>query len=264
MKVFISADMEGTAGIAHWHEATATHADYPQFQALMTAEVLAACDGARAAGAQEVVIKDAHDTARNILAGQLPDYARIIRGWSGHPDSMMFGLDDSFDAVIYTGYHGKAGANGNPLAHTSALVISRLIINGEVASELTYNAMTAKRYGVKSAFLSGDGDICREAAAMLPGIRTNPTLEGFGAAAVSISPAASCQRIREGVEAALREGSGGMTALQGPYEVIIEFVNPTDAYRLSWYPNARLHGPRAIAFETTDSFEVSRALRFLL
>lgn len=264
MKVFISADMEGTAGIAHWHEATASHPDYPQFQALMTAEVVAACEGARAAGAHEVVIKDAHDTARNILVGQLPDYARIIRGWSGHPDSMMFGLDDSFDAVIYTGYHGKAGANGNPLAHTSALSISRLLINGAVASELTYNAMTAKRYGVRSAFISGDGDICQEAEAMLSGIRSNITLQGYGAAAMSISPQASCRTIREGVEAALRAGSGGITALDGPYEVVIEVVNPTDAYKLSWYPGARLHGPRAVIFESTDSFEVSRALRFLL
>src|ERR1700739_4578219 len=92
MKVFLSADIEGTAGIVHWDEAHRTHSDYAEFHALMTAEVVAACDGARAAGADEVVIKDAHGSARNLIVDQLPNYAHIIRGWSGHPDLMMFGL----------------------------------------------------------------------------------------------------------------------------------------------------------------------------
>ena len=96
MKIFLSADIEGTAGIAHWDEAERTHPDYAEFRALMTAEVVAACEGARAAGATEVVIKDAHDSGRNLILDRLPDYARIMRGWSGHPDGMMFGIDASF------------------------------------------------------------------------------------------------------------------------------------------------------------------------
>ena len=73
MKVFISADIEGTAGIAHWNEADRTHPDWAEFRALMTGEVVAACEGARAAGATEVVIKDAHDSGRNLLHDRLPD-----------------------------------------------------------------------------------------------------------------------------------------------------------------------------------------------
>lgn len=265
MKIFLSADIEGTAGIAHWDEAERNHSDYREFRALMTAEVVAACEGARAAGAEEILVKDAHDSGRNLIVDMLPDYVRIIRGWSGHPDGMMFGLSADFAAALYTGYHSKAGTETNPLAHTTTTRVSRLLLNGEVASEFTMNALCAGRYGVPSAFLSGDAGICADAGALVPGIATVTTLEGIGRAAASISPARSRALIREGVEAAL---SGDRSLLIPPaveaYEVVVEFGNPTDAYRASWYPGARPHGPRAVAFSATDFFEVQRALRFLL
>ncbi|MGO1164622.1 M55 family metallopeptidase [Brucella sp. C7-11G] len=264
MKVFISADIEGTAGIAHWDEAVRSHADYADFRALMTGEVVAACEGARAAGATEVLVKDAHDSGRNLIVDQLPDYVRIMRGWSGHPDAMMFGLGPDFAAAIYTGYHAKAGSEANPLAHTTTLRISRLLLNGEAASEFTVNALVAARYGVRSTFLSGDADICADASALVPNISTFATLEGFGRAALSVAPARARAAIRDGVEAALRNKAGGVPELSGPHEIVLEFLNPTDAFRASWYPGAYTHGPRAIAFAATDFFEIQRALRFLL
>lgn len=264
MKVFISADIEGTAGIAHWDEADRTHPDWAEFRALMTAEVVAACDGARAAGATEIVIKDAHDSGRNLILEQLPAAARVIRGWSGHPESMMFGIGPDFAAAIYTGYHSKAGAEGNPLAHTSNLRISRLILNGAVASEFTVNALCAARHGVPSAFLAGDAGICADAAALVPGIATVATSEGFGRASVALSPAGARAAIRDGVAAALAGDLRGQVApLADRWELVVEYNNPTDAYRASWYPGARHHGPRAVAFTADDFFEVQRALRFM-
>ncbi|ODT55332.1 MAG: peptide ABC transporter [Methylobacterium sp. SCN 67-24] len=264
MKVFISADIEGTAGIAHWDEAERTHPDWAEFRALMTAEVVAACEGARAAGATEVVIKDAHDSGRNLILDRLPDYARIVRGWSGHPDAMMFGLDESFAAAIYTGYHSKAGSEANPLAHTSTMRISRLLLNGEVASEFTVNALCAAGYGVPSVFLAGDEGICAEARAMVPGLAAVETLDGKGRASTSISPAWSRRLIREGVAAALLgDFAQALPAKAEHYQLVIEFNNPTDAYRAGWYPGARTHGPRAVAFEHRDFAEILRALVFL-
>ncbi len=264
MKVFISADIEGTAGIVHWDEAERTHADWNEFRALMTAEVVAACDGARAAGATEVVIKDAHDSGRNLILERLPDYVRIVRGWSGHPDAMMFGLDAGFAAAIYTGYHSKAGSEANPLAHTSNLRISRLLLNGEVASEFTVNALCAAGYGVPSVFLSGDAAMCAEARAMVPDMSTVATLEGKGRASMSISPAWSRRLIREGVASALSvDFSQTLPDRAERYEVVIEFNNPTDAYRAGWYPGARAHGPRAVAFANADFAEILRALVFM-
>lgn len=263
MKIFISADIEGTAGINHWDETIHGHPDWPEYRALMTAEVLAACEGAHAAGASEVVVKDAHDSGRNLLVERLPDYVRIVRNWSGHPDQMMFGLDDSFSGAIYTGYHSKAGTEDNPLAHTSNLKISRLLLNGEVASEFTINALCAALYGVPSVFLAGDAGICADARAMIPGMATVETLFGAGPASNSIAPARSCRLIREGVEAALRAGVGGVPATDGPWEVVVEFVNPVNAYQSRWYPGAKAHGARAVAYEAHDFFEILRALRFI-
>lgn len=265
MKVFISADIEGTAGIAHWDEANAQHADYAQFSALMTAEVVAACEGARAAGASEVLIKDAHWSGRNILVGELPDYARLIRGWSGHPDGMMFGVGADCAAAIYTGYHSKAGSEANPLAHTSTLRISRLLLNGEVASELTLNALCAARYGVPSAFVSGDAGICEDARAMIPGVTTVETMTGVGASTNSLAPKRARAAIREGVEAALKAGDlrGRTPTSAESYELTIEFSNPHDAYNGSWYPGARVAGPRAISFVSGDFFEILRAYKFM-
>jgi D-amino peptidase len=265
VKIFLCADIEGTAGIAHWDEAERDKADYAEFRALMTGEVVAACEGARAAGAREVVIKDAHDSGRNIIIDQLPDYARIMRGWSGHPDAMMFGLNSEFSAAIYTGFHAKAGSEANPLAHTTTMRVSRIVLNGEVASEFTFNALCAARYQVPSVFLAGDEEICSDARALVPGIRTVATLEGFGRASLSISPSKSRDAIRDGVEEAI----SGLSSISHPetfgsFEVVIEFVNPTDAYRVSWYPGAYVHGPRAVGFKSADFFEIQRALRFML
>lgn len=264
MKVFLSADIEGTAGIAHWDEAERTHPDHQEFRDLMTAEVVAACEGARAAGATEILVKDAHDSGRNLRLDRLPDYVRIMRGWSGHPDAVMFGLASDFTAAIYTGYHAKAGSEANPLAHTTTLRISRLILNGDVASEFTINALCAARYNVPSVFLAGDAEICSDAEALVPGIKTVATSEGFGRASLSISPARACDAIREGVEAALAAAPfRQIPPLAGPFEVVVEFVNPTDAWRASWYPGASAHGSRAVAFEADNFFEIQRALRFL-
>ena len=118
-KIFISADIEGTSGIAHWNETERTMPhEYDYFAAQMTREVAAACEGAHAAGAEEILVKDAHDSGRNLNPAKLPEYARVFRGWACHPYSMMFGLDKSFDGVIFTGYHSAAQMNCNPLSHT--------------------------------------------------------------------------------------------------------------------------------------------------
>ncbi|MCR8725745.1 M55 family metallopeptidase [Frigidibacter sp. ROC022] len=265
MKVFISADIEGTAGIADWNEAHKEHPDYAEFRAYMTDELVAACEGARAAGATEVVVKDAHSTARNLILSKLPDYVQIVRGWSGHPDLMMFGIDSSFDAALYTGYHNKAGTDTNPLAHTLSGRVSRLLINGEVASEFTLNALCAGRYGVPSVFLSGDQGMCEEAQALTPGIHTVATSQGFGPASRALSPARAVAAIREGAEQALsRSFETCLPPSAEHHELIVEFTNPVDAYKSSWYPGVTHVEPRCLRFEAADYFEIQRAVRFIV
>ena len=103
MKIYISADMEGITGVTHWDEVEHEKpTSFLQFQDRMTKEVSAACLGANEAGAKEIWVKDAHYSGRNILAESLPNNAKLIRGWSGHPYSMVQEIDSSFDAVSYT------------------------------------------------------------------------------------------------------------------------------------------------------------------
>ena len=103
MKVFISADIEGVAGITSWDETNKNHSDYEYFKIQMSKEVAAACEGANECGAKEIYIKDAHASGRNIIPDYLPENAYLIRGWSGDPLSMVQGIDDSFDALIFIG-----------------------------------------------------------------------------------------------------------------------------------------------------------------
>lgn len=264
MRVFISADMEGTAGIAAWPETERTHPDYAEFREAMTDEVVAACQGAHAAGADEVVVKDAHSSGRNIIVARLPRYARLVRGWSGHPDTMMFGISDDCAAAVYTGYHDRAGAGTNPLAHTLSLAIARITINGEPASEFTVNARAAARRGVPSVFLSGDAAICAAARAFVPGIVTVATGEGHGAAMVAMAPARAAELIRDGVEQAVAARRPDMMPpMPARYELEIEYANPHSAYRVGWFPGAEPSGERRVRWVVEDHFELQRILKFV-
>jgi len=265
MKVYISADIEGVAGISHWDEARKEHATYQEFRAAMTEEVVAACDGATVAGATEILIKDAHGTGRNIMAGRLPTSARLIRGWSGHPLAMVQELDKSFDALLFIGYHSKAGTQDNPLAHTLTLQIASLRLNGEVCSEFRLHSYAAALYGVPAVFISGDKGICAEASGLIRSIGTAAVSEGRGASTISVPPAVSQRMIREGVGEALK-GDLARCKLELPKHFVLEitFTNPIDAYRKAWYPGASQSGPQTVRFESTDYFEVLRAIRFIM
>jgi D-amino peptidase len=264
MKVYLSVDIEGTAGITHWDEAEKPHADYPAHRAQMTREALAACDGAIAAGAKEILIKDAHDTGRNILQEDLPDCARLVREWSGHPFCMMQELDKSFDAALLVGYHSMAGDEGNPLAHTLTGRVMRMRLNGVPTSEFLIAAYAAASVGVPVVFVSGDRLLGKHVKSHNPNIVTVATSKGKGPATISLSPSAACARIRDGVERALN-GNLEKSLLKVPkrFTLEIEYRDPVSAYKFSWYPGCKHIGNRTVRLETRDYFEVLRALMFI-
>ncbi|MGZ5425397.1 MAG: M55 family metallopeptidase, partial [Candidatus Aminicenantales bacterium] len=117
LKVFISVDMEGISGLIAWDETSQGGPDYPLFRRLMTEEANAAIAGALDAGATEIVVRDGHDSARNILPDLLRPEARLIREWNS-PLSMMEGIDKTFDAVVFIGFHARAGTPNAVLKHT--------------------------------------------------------------------------------------------------------------------------------------------------
>lgn len=265
MKVYVSVDIEGVAGAAHWDEAEMGKPGYEEFRAQMTAEAAAACEGALEAGATEIVVKDAHWTGRNILADKLPESVRLIRGWSGHPDCMVQDIDESFDALAMIGYHSAASAGRNPLAHTITGDVTEMILNGEQASEFLLHRHAAARYGVPAVFFSGDQGICDVAAAIEPGIRTVATKESAGGSVTTIHPARACTAIRRGMHEALEQGPPfPKPDLPANFELAIRFKDHAAAYTAAFYPGARLAEPHVVAFETSDFFEIMRMLAFVL
>ncbi len=266
MKVFISADMEGTCGIVNWAETErATPMDYTPFQKQMTREVRAACDGAMAAGAEELLVRDAHDFARNLEPGALPESARILRGWTGDPLSMMSCVDrDRYDAVLFTGYHAWAASGGNPLSHTMNLRNEYVTLNGVRMSEFMMNAYTAGYYGAPVVFLSGDKTLCTYARELIPGITTVPVNEGLGGATLSIHPDAAVKAIREGAERAVRNAKNCVVPMPDHFEMVIRFREHSAAYSRSFYPGARLEDEKNVVFASADWFEMLRFAHFVL
>jgi D-amino peptidase len=265
VKVYISVDIEGVAGITHWDEATKNHDDYKVFQEFMTREALAACEGAIEAGASDILVKDAHDSGRNILGEMLPERARLIHGWSGHPFSMVQELDESFAAAMFIGYHARAGAEGNPLAHTMSTNLQIITINGEPASEFVLHSYAAATYGVPVVFLSGDERLCADSKAFNPGLSALAVKKGVGNSTISLSPAKARALIRQGAADALRRNlNQAKIALPSRFEVELTFNVPTKAYRASWYPGARSSGDNKVRLETDNFLDVMRMLKFVL
>jgi D-amino peptidase len=191
MKLFVSSDIEGTCGIAHWDETEIGKPGYDRFSEQMTKEVAAVCETALQSGkTQEILIKDAHDSARNLKAEELPEEVKLLRGWVGVPCNMMAGVRGC-DAAVMTGYHSGAYSDGNPLSHTSNTHNMFVKINGEFASEFRINAMFAAYYGIPVLFVSGDRALCASAETIVPGIVTAPVNEGMGGATLS-RPAGPC------------------------------------------------------------------------
>ena len=266
MKIYISADMEGITGVTHWDEVDHNKSSYGQFQKQMSLEVAAACEGALEAGAKEIWVKDAHYSGRNILAEILPKGVKLIRGWSGHPYSMVQELDDSFDALMMVGYHSRAGQGGNPLAHTlSSSKLDSITINDRQTSEFFLHGNIAAKHGVPLVFLSGDVGLCEEVLEVSPGTTTVATMVGVGDSTISIQPQESLEAIKTKVKSAL-SGKLFNCLWDHPksFVVHIRFNKQQLAYRASHYPGAELLDPKTIAFTTKEYDEVMQLILFVV
>jgi D-amino peptidase len=263
MKVFISADIEGVTGVTHWDETDLDKSVSAAACEQMTAEVVAACQAALENGAEEIWVKDAHDSGRNIIAAKLPHEVRLIRGWEPHPHMMMQGLDETFQAAAFIGYHSRAGMNTSPLAHTMTGGVVRITINGRDASEALLNIYTAAMLKVPLIFVSGDKGLCEEVAELNPNIGTVAVKEGVGDSTVSIHPELATLRIKEGMAKAMKgDLSKCLVSLPDHFAVDVQYKAHTKARVYSFYPGATLKDPITVHYEHADYYEVLRFLYF--
>jgi D-amino peptidase len=262
MKIFISADIEGVTGATHWDETDLPKADYAAFREQMTAEVAAASEGALQAGATEIWVKDAHDSARNIIAAKLPAEVRLIRGWSSHPFGMVQELDETFQAAMMIGYHSRAASGTSPLAHTMTGSFAQIRLNERYASEFLIHTYAAAYVHVPVVLVSGDKGLCDEVTQFNPLIATVAVKEGIGGSTVNIHPNVATARIRDAAAKAL---SGELARLQNPlpshFAIELQYHDHTKAFPLGFYPGAKQVDPFTVRFEADDYFDI---LRFML
>ncbi len=265
MKIFISSDMEGTAGIVHWDETSKGKDLYGYFSNQMSREVNAACEGALAAGAKEILVKDAHDSGRNINPAMLPKQVKIFREWGSHPYSMMAGIDESYDGVIFTGYHSAAEMNTNPLSHTMNTQNNYVKINGELCSELMLNSLTASYLGIPVYMVTGDRWLCEWMKGKCPGTTVVPVSEGIGAGSVSIHPDLAVERIFDAAKDAFKaEKESCMFPLPKHFTVEISFKEHSKATGAKWYPGCEQTGARTVKFEADDYMDVLKFIHWVL
>jgi D-amino peptidase len=260
LKVFISVDMEGITGVVNWEEVSRDGKDYDLFRRVMTDETNAAVEGALAAGAAEITVRDSHGSARNILPDRLHPAARLIRDWSGGPKGMMEGIDESYDAVIFIGYHAKAGTPNAMLEHTSSGSVTDFSINGMSLPEGGYNALIAGSYGVPVVFAAGDKAICDQLRTFLSDLETVAVKEGIGAAANSLHPDRAHELIRAGVARALSNlDRYEPFTMEQPYTLVLTLKDEEMVYRGSHFPGAERTGDWELTFRSDDILEIMYA-----
>jgi D-amino peptidase len=259
MKVFVSSDMEGTAGVVDWEQCVGDSPAAVAGRRLLLDEVNAAINGAVDGGATEIVVNDSHSTMRNLPPGELAGGASYISG-SHKPMYMMQGLDDSFDAVLFVSYHGSVGAPAG-LSHTynpRAVIEARL--DGVVTGEAGINALVAAHYGVPVVLVTGDRCACEEAAALIPGVRAAVVKEHVSrVAAHSMHPAKACALIRETAQQAVAAAAGAKAPPLHSATLEISVRTTDIAEAATWVRGVERTGPRELRFAGEDPLAVYRS-----
>ncbi len=260
MRVFISADMEGVTGLVAASELLPDEPDYPRFRALMTGDVNAAIGGLAAGGATQVLVCDAHNNSRNILIEDLDPLARLIRGGT-KPLGMMEGIDDTFAAACFVGYHAMFGTHRAIADHTwDPYAVQAVTINGRLVGEIGLNAAIAGWFGVPVAFVTGDDATARETADLLPWAECVIVKEAKGRfAADCLLPEASHAAIRAGAANALAHlGHMEPWRIEGATDIRITFFTAGQAERAAWIPGTELTAPCVVACCCADFWTAYR------
>lgn len=265
MRVYISVDMEGVAGVVHEDQTDPTEprhaADYNRFRRLMTDEANAAIAGALEAGANAVLVNDSHWLMRNLLAEDLNPRAELL---SGGPKrlSMVEGIDQGFDAAMFIGYHARAGTRNATIDHTYTSRVYEARINGQAVGELALNAAIAGVHAVPIVLVSGDQALAAEATALLgAGVETVIVKQAVGRfAAKSVAPVMACERIRSGASEALKRKHVPFR-FTSPIRLEVDFIVSQMADMAELVPGSTRVGGRTVAYIGEDYKEVFRAWR---
>jgi len=261
MKILISVDIEGVAGVFHSQQVRAGNAEYERARRLMTEEANAAIAGAFDGGASEVWVNDSHGDFRNMPPELLDARAQVIQGKPRYL-GMVAGVELGMDGVCMIGYHSRAGGSGI-LAHTiNSFAFAGVEIGGQPLGEAALYGALAGEYGVPVLMASGDDAFIAENRPLFPHATFVQTKRAAGqTSGVSLSPARSCAAIRKGVAAALAARPQARPLLLGkPLPVTLRTQTPALADLFCQWPAFERRGPTELRF---DAPSVEAAVRML-
>ena len=265
LKVYISADMEGITGVVTGEQLGPGGFEYGRFREFMTEEVLTAIDAARAAGATEILVSDSHGNGQNLLIERLPDDVEVIRAWP-RPLGMMEGVDDTFDAVFFVGYHSSTTNPRGVRAHTfSSANYAAVRLNGTPMPEAGVNAAIAGHFGVPVVLVTGDDAIVEEAGQVIGEIEGAVVKESLGFhSARTATPARGRALIRDAASRALsRLGDFTPLRIEAPITLDVTFKSYTPAEIASYLEGVERVDAHTIRYVGADMVEISRFLQFL-
>ena len=262
-KVYISVDLEGISGVNGDDQTSAGQPEYGRARKLMAEDANAAIRGAFDGGAADVLVNDSHGGQRNLLPEDLDPRARLI-SHSFKRHGMMEGLDESFDAVIFVGYHAKADAPRGLFAHTGSGVVRDLQINGRSVGEGGMNAALAAWYGVPVVVVSGDDVAVAEIKESVPNVRGVVVKRAINIRAVELKPLVAARRE---IEQAAKEGVAGAKKgtpqRQGPYKIVMRYRNFTFAEVATAFREIESVAPDTVAFTRDTMPDAYRLIRVL-
>jgi D-amino peptidase len=266
LKVYVSADMEGVAGVVTGDQLGPQGFEYERFRGFMTNEVLAAIEGARAAGATSFLVSDSHGNGENLLIERFPRDVEIVRSWP-RPLGMMEGIDATFGAALFVGYHASTTNPEGVRAHTmSSANVADLRLDGGSVPEAGLNAAIAGHFGVPVALITGDDAIVKEARALLGPIEGAIVKWAISFHAVkTLTPEASCDLIREKARAAVASARQRKPwRVAEPVTLEIRFKNYRPSQVLAYLPSVERTDAHSIRYRARDVLEASRFLEFVL
>ena len=262
-KVYISVDLEGISGINGDNQTSATGAEYGRARKLMVEDANAAIRGAFEGGATDVLVNDSHGGQRNLLPEDLDPRARLI-SHSFKRHGMMEGLDESFDAAIFVGYHAKAGSSRGLFAHTGSGVVRDVQVNGKSVGEGGMNAILAQWYGVPVVMVTGDDVAVEQQRETVPAVRGVVVKRAINSRAVELRPLADTRReIQIAAKESVAGARKGAPVKLAAYTVRMEFHDPTIPDVASAFREMRLVSPYAVEFTRESMPDAYRLIRVL-
>lgn len=265
LKVYISVDMEGIGGVVTGDQLGPTGFEYQRARQWMTDELLAAIQGVRDAGATEILVSDSHGNGQNLLIDQLPDDIQIVRSWP-RPLMMMQGIDSSFDAALFIGYHASTANPEGVRAHTmSSATLTGVALNGKQMTEGGVNAAIAGHFGVPVVMISGDDAAVAEVQSVVGPMEGAVVKRHISFhSATTLTPKASQALVRAKAKAGVeRRASFKPFVLQTPITLDVSFKNYRVAEILAYLPYVERADAHTIRFKGDNIVTISRFLEFV-